>query len=374
MNIRSIAIHLPQFHPIPENDEWWGKGFTEWTNVAKAKPLFKGHYQPHLPADLGFYDLRLAEARQAQADLAKQHGIYGFCYYHYWFNGERLLEEPVKRILESEEPDFPFMLCWANENWTRRWDGGENIILKKQDYSKDDALAHIRSLIPVFKDKRYIKVDGKPVFSIYKSQLIPCIEDYVRIFREEAAKHGMELYLCQFETSTRNNQQKSYDFDASVEFQPFSSLMYQYQKEVFRDKVIKNLPLRIYLKFLQKSGLGKTRHNLLHRIYSQLSYAGYVDFLRRNYKYPSAYKRFPCVTPMWDNTARRGQESFLFKESTPEKYQEWLRFHRTNFNAYGTDENFIFINAWNEWAEGNHLEPCLKWGNSYLDATKAALQ
>src|SRR5262249_10072617 len=158
--------YLPQFHPIPENDAWWGKGFTEWKNVAKAKPLFKGHYQPHLPANLGFYDLRLSEVREAQARLAKEHGIYGFCYYHYWFNGKRILERTFQEVFESGKPDFPFMLCWANENWTRAWDGNDKDILLEQKYSAEDDRKHINALIPYFKDHRYIRIDNKPVVAI----------------------------------------------------------------------------------------------------------------------------------------------------------------------------------------------------------------
>ena len=172
-DIRPIAIYLPQFHPVPENDLWWGKGFTEWTNVVKAKPLFKDHYQPHLPADLGFYDLRVPEVREAQANLAREYGIFGFCYYHYWFNGKRILEKPFEEVFESGKPDFPFMLCWANENWTRSWDGGNNEILLEQKYCHEDDKKHIQSLIPYFKDKRYIKANGKPVIAIYRSTLLP---------------------------------------------------------------------------------------------------------------------------------------------------------------------------------------------------------
>jgi len=165
-NVRAIAFHLPQFHPIPENDKWWGKGFTEWTNVVKARPLFPGHYQPHLPADLGFYDLRLPEARAAQAALAAEYGIYGFCYYHYWFHGRQVLERPVSEILKTGEPDFPFCLCWANENWTRRWDGLGSEILLEQCYSAADDLAHIRALMPFFSDPRYIRIMDRPFFAV----------------------------------------------------------------------------------------------------------------------------------------------------------------------------------------------------------------
>ena len=193
---RPIAIHLPQFHPIKENDSWWGKGFTEWRNVAKAKPLFEGHYQPHIPADLGYYDLRLNEVREQQAEMARHYGIEGFCYYHYWFNGKRVLERPVNEIFESGKPDFPFMLCWANENWTRRWDGMENDILLEQKYSEEDDENHIEYLIQFFKDPRYIRVNNKPVIIIYKTFLLPDPRKTADTWRRMAAKYGLELYIC----------------------------------------------------------------------------------------------------------------------------------------------------------------------------------
>src|ERR1035438_6297622 len=197
MKPRAIAFYLPQYHPIPENDAWWGKGFTEWISVTKARPLFKGHYQPQLPADLGFYDLRVPEARRAQAGLAREYGIHGFCYYHYWFHGKRLLERPFNDVLESGKPAFPFCLCWANENWTRRWDGKEEQVLLKQVYSIEDDIQHIRALLPVFKDSRYIKVNGKPVFLVYRIGNLPAPAETLRRWREEAAKAGLPgLYIA----------------------------------------------------------------------------------------------------------------------------------------------------------------------------------
>src|SRR5258706_10474827 len=181
MPARLLAFYLPQFHPIPENDEWWGKGFTEWTNVAKAGPLFPGHYQPHVPADLGFYDLRLPAARAAQAEMAKKYGIFGFCYWHYWFNGRRLLNQPFDEVLSSGEPDFPFCLAWANENWTRRWDGEDQEVLLGQNYAQDDDTAHIQWLIKAFHDRRYIKINGKPLLIVYRAQLFPNAAETARI-------------------------------------------------------------------------------------------------------------------------------------------------------------------------------------------------
>ena len=225
-SVRAIAFYLPQYHPIPENDRWWGKGFTEWTNVVKARPLFRGHYQPHLPADLGFYDLRLPEVRQAQVDLAREYGLSGFCYYHYWFNGKRLLHWPFDEVLASAEPDFPFCLCWANENWTRIWDGGDSEVLMKQTYSDKDDLAHIRWLARAFADPRYIRVENKPLFIIYRAHKLPDIRKTTAVWREECRRRGIgEIFLCRIDTASDTLRPSELGLDAAVEFQPdWSSL------------------------------------------------------------------------------------------------------------------------------------------------------
>jgi lipopolysaccharide biosynthesis protein len=371
---RPIAFHLPQFHPIPENDEWWGKGFTEWTNVTKAKPLFKGHYQPHLPSDLGFYDLRLEESRIAQAELARQYGIYGFCYYHYWFNGKRLLEKPVEEILKSGKPDFPFMLCWANENWSRRWDGSEHLLLMKQEYSREDARAHCKHLMPYFKDPRYIKISGKPVFAIYKPRLLDALDEYVMAFREEAKTENLDLYICWVETNEKlKSAADNQLFDAAIEFQPHSEPMYNFIEQRLKDKVHKNVGRRIFLKIQKLLKQNGKVEDFIHSVKYHLNYEEYVDFVKKNYNAPQ-HKRFPGITPMWDNTARRGKKAFYFTNATPLKYGEWLDFITKNYAPYTSEENFIFINAWNEWAEGNHLEPCQKWGRQYLEVTRSVME
>ncbi len=341
-NVRPIAFYLPQYHPTPENNTWWGQGFTEWTNVAKANPLFLGHYQPHLPADLGFYDLRLPEVRQAQADLAGEYGIYGFCYYHYWFNGRRLLNRPLDEVLESGRPDFPFCLCWANENWTRAWDGHEQDILIRQDYSFDDDRQHLRWLADVFRDERYIRVNGKPLFLVYRISKLPNPQQTAAIWREEAHKLGVgDLYLCTIE-SLRDDRidPTRLGFDAAVEFQPdWLSLP----------------PL------LRRFGQSNT-------IYDYGAVAA-----KMSQKTVPSYTRFPCVTPGWDNTSRRRQDAVILTNSTPPKYQRWLENTIQKFTPGTPDENLVFINAWNEWGEGAHLEPCQKWGRAYLEATRQAL-
>ena len=215
-----IAFYLPQFHPIPENDAWWGKGFTEWRSVVRAQPKFKGHHQPHLPSDLGFYDLRVPETRIAQANLAREYGIHGFCYYYYWFNGRRLLERPLDEVLKTGEPDFPFCVCWANENWTRRWDGQDKEILIAQEYSPDADRRLIADLAPLFRDPRYIRIGGRPLLVVYRANTLPDARASAGRFREQARREGLEdLYLA-FVHVPGMPSPVSWGFDAGVEFPP----------------------------------------------------------------------------------------------------------------------------------------------------------
>jgi lipopolysaccharide biosynthesis protein len=356
MKIRPIAIHLPQFHPIKENDEWWGKGFTEWKNVANGRPRFKNHYQPHLPADLGFYDLRLTEVREAQAEMARQYGIYGFCYYHYWFNGKLLLERPLEDLLREKKPDFPFMLCWANESWSRNWDGQSKQLLLEQKYSFEDDRNHIKYLLEFFKDDRYIKIDGRPVFAVYRTELFPDIAKTAEIWKSEVLKAGLsEPYLIRVESFVDGVKPEQINFDASFEFQPNWRVLPKEKNRGFPQRVLRKLG--IY-----------TSPFLKERVID------YGEFVTNAMKSPPVdYKRFPGITPMWDNSARRKTDALIFRGSTPEKYEEWLRFIVAEFEPYTPNENFLFINAWNEWAEGNHLEPCQKWGRAYLEATASVL-
>ena len=370
LKLKPIAIHLPQFHPVRENDTWWGKGFTEWRNVSKAKPLFEGHYQPHLPADLGFYDLRLEESRIEQAELARLYGIEGFCYYHYWFNGKRVLERPVNEILQTKKPDFPFMLCWANENWTRRWDGQDQDVLLSQEYSTEDDINHIEYLIEVFKDPRYIRVNNKPVIIIYKTFLLPDPKKTADTWRKVAAQHGLELYICHMVFSYVKGIRKHDGFDAAIDFEPFGvrrniDIFQEMEKRRFQKFKSKGTIKKV----LEKLSIAKKEvDDTLH--YNLIDY----DYCYQNLKAINkfGYTLFPGITPGWDNSARRGNNpSLVLNNSTPEKFKIWLEKIVEDFIPYSEEENFVFINAWNEWAEGNHLEPCLKWGHSYLESVKS---
>jgi lipopolysaccharide biosynthesis protein len=361
MNVRPIAFYLPQYHPIPENDSWWGEGFTEWTNVSRARPRFSRHYQPHIPADLGFYDLRLPEARQAQADLAREYGIYGFCYYSYWFNGKRLLSQPFDEVLASGKPDFPFCLCWANENWTRVWDGLDKDILIEQSYSDEDDRQHIRWLANAFRDKRYIKVGDRPLFLVYRTKSIPDPVKTTSIWRDEARKLGFrELYLCRVESFAEEHEPPPcLGFDASVEFQPDWSSLPSLTTPLRRGKVWQHL----------------TRWGLSSEAYQQddvYSYKRVAELMRRRDVPP--YKRFPGIAPAWDNSPRRKRGAIILSGSTPKLYRRWLEATLARFEPYGPGENLVFINAWNEWGEGNHLEPDKRWGRAYLEATRRALR
>lgn len=347
-NKRVIAIHLPQFYPFPENDKWWGKGFTEWTNVTKAKPRFKGHYQPHLPTDLGFYDLRLKECRLAQQNLARDYGIDGFCYYHYWFNGHLLMEKPVEAHLNDPEETFPFMLCWANENWSRNWSGHRNETLIEQHYSKEDDRAHFQYLLPFFKDPRYIKIDGKPVFAIYRIGKVDDIDALISNFREFAKEEGIDLYICKVQDDINNLPS---GMDAAIEFPPFNL------KEMYHWNI--NIIASIAHRFFHTTMGNKI-----------ISYKRYVETLCSRPLF-NEYKQFPALMPSWDNACRRvGQPFMMMKGSTPELFEKWADNVFGKFEPYSDEENLIFINAWNEWAEGNHMEPDRKFGLGYLNALK----
>jgi hypothetical protein len=383
MKLRPIAIHLPQFHPFPENDEWWGKGFTEWTNVTKAKPLYEGHYQPQLPADLGFYDLRLADCRLEQEKLAKEYGFYGFCYYHYWFNGKLLMERPLEEKLNNPKEDFPFMLCWANENWTRIWDGGENNILMAQDYNMEDHIAHINYLMPFFKDERYIKIDGKAVFAVYRTTKIPEFDKVAEIWKQEAKKHGVELYITRFESfGERGEEFMSENIDASIEFQPHSGLKVfndkEYQKSLaskqshksLRDEISMATIKQSYDHWSKKLKLKNTAEaeNSDGKI---IEYSDFIEFDIEHGKSEKVYHKFyKCACPGFDNTARKSKNYVILKDSTPELFKHWVEEKIKLFTPYSEEENLFFINAWNEWAEGNYMEPNRKWGRAYLEAVK----
>lgn len=369
--MKILAFYLPQFHRIPENDAWWGEGFNEWINVKKAKPLFQGHYQPHIPADLGYYDLTFEETRVAQAKLAAQFGISGFCYYHYWFNGKMLLERPFNEILQSGKPDFPFCLCWANENWTKRWDGHENEVLMKQDYDEYDPLEHIQWLAKAFTDNRYIKVNGKPLFLIYRPEDIKNIEKHIKLWHKVLKDLGYPgIYIC----SVKNMSNKLSDieainlgFDAIVEFQP--NMRFAYPVHLKYWNYLKYIFPRVVNKLIDKFQLNRYMQPLIVR--NILSYKALAENAMR--KPISGYKTFPGVMPSWDNSPRKKVNATVIQNDDEELYRKWLEDSFDKVKQYSEDEQIVFVNAWNEWAEGCHLEPDKRNGAKFLQATKDAL-
>ncbi len=350
INARLIAFYLPQFHPTPENDEWWGKGFTEWTNVAKAKPLFRGHYQPRVPADLGFYDLRVPETRAAQAEMAKEHGIEAFCYYHYWFAGRRMLERPFNEVLQSGKPDFPFCLCWANHSWTGIWAGCPGKTLIEQTYPGfDDHAAHFYTLLQAFSDSRYVTVDGKPLFLVYDPMSIPEISKLTDFWRELALKSGLKgLYLVGMAWQPDWNP-IHYGFDAAT---PKDRLPKLREFRSLSHKV--NLLCRKYYEII-----GKPTVYLHEKVLSAWMF-----------KDEYSYEYYPCVVPNWDNTPRSGANGLVLHGSTPELFRITLRNAIDIMLDKPRERRIVFIKSWNEWAEGNYLEPDLMFGKSYLEVVK----
>jgi len=342
--IKTIALYLPQFHPIPENDEFWGKGFTEWTNVSKAAPAFEGHYQPHLPGELGFYDLRLIDVQKQQIELAKDYGIFGFCYHHYWFGGRRLLERPFNTVLSNPELDFPFCICWANENWTRRWDGLEGEVLVAQNHSPQDDIAFIKDLEPAMKDPRYIRFKGRPILIVYRVNLLPDPRATAQRWRDYCRSAGIgEIYLVCARTFGITDP-RPFGFDAAVEFPPHNA-----ERKEITDSVA-----------LRDPDFGGV-------VYDFETMAKSFDQLSEDYPI------IKTVSPGWDNEARKPGRGHIFHGASPTTYANWLK-QAFELTLKGTQQNpehapFVFINAWNEWAEGAHLEPDRRFGYSYLEQT-----
>lgn len=355
-----IAFYLPQFHPTPDNDKWWGKGFTEWTNVVKAKPLFRGHYQPHIPADLGFYDLRLPEVREAQAELAKEAGIFGFCYWSYWFgNGKEELELPFDEVLRLGKPDFPFMLCWANESWhSKFWnkDGTvEKKILLEQKYpGSEDIIKHFYHRLDAFKDKRYIKYHNKPVFMIYEWQYYEDVSSFIKIWNELAIKEGFSgiFFIAHLKSDINTssiNRILELGFDGINTVRIWSSRpLYESKIKQYCRRVLRRF-LGIAIKYDYK--------NCIAHLYGEEDSDEYV---------------FPTLVPNWDHSPRSGNAGIIFNDCKPEYFER----HCEGVLEKVKDKrspNFVFLRAWNEWGEGNHMEPDLKYGKGYIEALSKAI-
>ena len=345
--VRVIAFYLPQYHAIPENDAWWGKGFTEWTNVRRARPNFAAHWQPHEPGELGYYDLTDPDVRAAQATLARQHGIDAFCYYYYWFGGKRLLERPLLDMAASGRPDFPFCVCWANENWTRRWDGLEREILIAQSYSREDSIAFVRSLSPLFRDRRYVNVGGRPLLCVYKTAEIPDVAATVALWRDTCRHEGIgDIYLAAVQHRADDDPTRL-GFDAAIEFPPIGHSAED-----------------------RKPQLAATDPAFRGHVFDYSAVAAHYLLQPE-----PPFRQFRGVTPMWDNTARRQSHGMVLSDTSPELFGVWVEraLAHTRQRHHG-DERLLFINAWNEWGEGNHLEPDARHGRRYLEAVRSARQ
>lgn len=351
---RVIAFYLAQYHPIPENDKWWGKGFTEWTNVGKAKPLFKGHYQPRVPADLGYYDLRVPETRQAQADMAKEYGVEGFIYWHYWFgNGKRLLERPFNEVLNSKKPDFPFCLAWANETWKGFAHGmtNRNVLIEQLYPGIEDYTAHFYEVLPAFKDERYIKVDEKPLFMIYKPLEEPEVKVFMETWQQLAKENGIEkIYFvghC-IDSKCKVDEVLTNGFDAVNTTRLF------------------NYTLN-YRSFMQKA------HTLFNKTFRNVPQAYPYKTVSKYFIEPvedSKEKVYPSIIPGWDHSARSGREGLVLTDSTPAFFENHVSDVLQLVKNKQPQNKIVFLKSWNEWAEGNYMEPDLRWGKKYLEALK----
>lgn len=355
--VRVIAYYLPQFHPTPENDEWWGKGFTEWTNVGKAKPLFKGHYQPRVPADLGYYDLRVPETRQQQADMAKEHGVEGFCYWHYWFgNGKQLLQKPFNEVLKSGEPDFPFCLAWANHSWEDKQfskEGTHKVLIEQLYPGDEDYIEHFNALLPAFKDHRYIRVDDKPLFMVYSADEIPDTEHFIELWQELAQENGLKGIHFIAHTSQASNIQNLLDkgFDAVNVVRLFDFFKKDY-----------SLAEKAYMKVMR---IFFNKGRIVEYAKAAKYFCGEED--KEEFCYPT-------IIPNWDHSPRSGRKGHILINSTPEKFKKHVKTTFGTVKGKTPDKRIVFLKSWNEWAEGNYIEPDLKFGLSYLQALREAIK
>jgi len=344
-DIKVVAYYLPQFHPIVENDKWWGKGFTEWRNVARAFPVFDGHYQPRVPGELGYYDLRVPEIMKRQVELARHYGIYAFCFHFYWFGGHRLLEAPILNFLNNKDLNLRFSLCWANENWSRRWDGGDNELLITQDHSPEDDVSFIRYLDKYFRDTRYMKVDGKPVLTVYRPRLLPDPQETLQRWRNEARKMGYpNLYLI----ATNSFAFCDYNelgFDALSEFPPHQVSPNLIDAELRMASTRSGGRVYSYSSVVENELAKDTPNGVVH----------------------------PGVMPAWDNSARRPHDGHIYHGATPALFRRWLDHAAIRARRHSKSERFLFVNAWNEWAEGAYLEPDAKYGYAWLEAVRESI-
>lgn len=355
-HVRAIAFYLPQFHPTKENDEWWGKGFTEWTNVAKARPLFRGHYQPHIPADLGFYDLRLSESREAQAELANKYGIEGFCYWHYWFgNGKRLLERPFNEVLATGKPDFPFCLAWANHSWMKKlWDPKSTFkdkLLMEQTYPGDeDIKAHFYEVLPAFKDKRYITVDGCPLFLIYAPLDYKDVSHFIAMWRNLAVQNGLkDIFFVGQGTMVVREKILSLGFNAFNDASVFGIKNSENSLKLIARKVIARL----------------FKYPITYRYEDAMKY----------WVHPEAKLEdtIPTIIPNWDHSPRSGAKGLILTDATPRLFKKHVGEVLDLVKEKDREKRIVFIKSWNEWGEGNYLEPDLKYGCQHLEAFKAVI-
>lgn len=364
--IKPIAFYLPQFHPIPENDEWWGRGFTEWTNVSKARPLYRGHLQPRLPADFGFYDLRIEEVREQQASLAREHGIFGFCYYHYWFgNGKVLLERPVNEVLKLGKPNFPFCFCWANETWEGRWHGisDEKKILIKQNYGdREEILRHFDYLLPFFKDDRYIRINNKPLFQVYRPSDIENHEIFCDIFDKRARQEGFDgIYFM-------GGQKTPIGYRGYLDSKISSSFAISLQNaQISLDKLKDSLNSN---RFLFKLFSGNLHFNKPVII----DYCHFVELMHEIHikDRSESFQIHPIIINDFDNTPRAGKRGVILKNANPENFAVHVR-KTLSIKSETSESDFVFIKSWNEWAEGNYLEPDNIFGLQYLKSLKLEL-